>query len=173
MNPLFFLLRSTSLALCLCRYKVIMPTCNAPLASGKFCQRSVKNDGENCKQHQNKIDKIIESPVVHNHNNNSNRPISSENVINTHMQQQTLYSKTSVKAEISRLKKQLNYIEDPYKDAKRLYYEQHKKDPNIINEIRSRLMSVNLYTSDPNIPWQLIKMATDHYFELERSSAQS
>lgn len=151
-----------------------MPTCNAILANGKLCQRSVKNDGENCKQHQNKINKINPSSHDQQKSSETNKD---NNQMHMHLHQQptqpsTLYSKTSVRAEIARLKKQLNYIEDPYKDAKRLYYEQHKKDPNIITEIRNRLISVNLYTSDANIPWQLIKMATDHYFELEKSNVQ-
>jgi len=72
---------------------------------------------------------------------------------------------TLLKNEIKSLKKQLNNLEDPHKEAKSIFYKLHKHDEDIIAEIRTRLQTVCLYESDNKIPWQLIKMATDWKYD--------
>jgi hypothetical protein len=70
--------------------------------------------------------------------------------------------------QIRKLRKCVDTIKDPHKEAKQKYYKIHKDDENIIADIRQRLIQVNLYTHDKAIPWQLIKMATDWKYDIER-----
>jgi len=72
-----------------------------------------------------------------------------------------------IQQEIRRLKKIVDKIKDPHKEAKQKYYKIHKDDDAIIADIRQRLNQVNLYTHDKAIPWQLIKMATDWRYDIE------
>lgn len=68
--------------------------------------------------------------------------------------------------QIKRMRKCVEALKDPHKEAKRKYYRLHKDDEDIIDDIRQRLIQVNLYTHDKAIPWQLIKMATDWRYDI-------
>lgn len=50
--------------------------------------------------------------------------------------------------------------------AKRLYYHENKKRPDIIATITDRLRVVNMFINEKSIPWQLVRAATDSIFEM-------
>ena len=62
--------------------------------------------------------------------------------------------------------KKHNKPKDPVMVAKTRFYNEHKKDLNILAPLRSKLQSVNMvWDDDQKIPWQLIKYETDKLFE--------
>lgn len=52
------------------------------------------------------------------------------------------------------------------KRAKRYFYHENKKRPDIINTIADRLRAVDMFISEKDIPWQLVRAATDSIFNM-------
>lgn len=53
----------------------------------------------------------------------------------------------------------------PEYKAKSDYYKQNKKNPSIIEEIKKRLQTVNMYVPEKPVPWQLVRAATDSMYD--------
>jgi hypothetical protein len=134
--------------------------CGVELSNGKKCQRRVREECVKCYLHSKEP---VVKLVLDKHDIPKPKSIfddemdkKDDGLIMVHLQN-----------EIMRLHALYATLQDPLKKAQQIYFEKHKDDEDIINEVRDRLIRVNLYVSDNDLPLNIIKMATDAKFNIE------
>lgn len=121
--------------------------------TGNVCKRPVRVEGGKCHLHSGADPDDAEVSFMH------------TEAITKSLSEPEKVAVEQIKTEMARLRKQLRNIEDPESEKKMEFYKLNRKDPDIITEVRNRLISVQLYQSDSKIPWQLIKMVTDWKYD--------
>lgn len=144
-----------------------MPRCAEKTAKGTQCKKKAIGQGPFCCIHvkADKTDNAFKTENADPETQTSPKALAANNML-MEFTPVTQFEVMQIKEEIKRLKRQLKRIEDPHAEAKKVFFQQHKHDPDVVEELRNRLRHVNLYTTDKAMPRQQLKMLTDWKYDV-------